>query len=232
MATVKVYKPRIEKVTKRKFVMVSHVGNMLALPRAPRVTEFSSIGQEWSESARAGRESVMRRTGKKTKEFSISIELGVTDRTKTVKYQLKNLEDWANTVKPVRIIFTSNETGYYHITDFSYTVNERRESDNEPSRASVTLSFRRAVTESIKIGAIKRPVKKKPTPKKKYKPKAKPKPKAKKKKVRTHKMRKGDTLWDLARKYYGNSNKWKKLADANKIKNVRKIPIGKVIKIP
>lgn len=231
MATVKVYKPRIEKVTKRKFVMVSHVGNMLALPRAPRVTAFSSLGQEWTESARAGREAVMRRTGKKTKEFSIEIELGVTDPNKTVKYQLKNLEDWANTVKPVRIIFTSRETGYYHITDFNYTVNARRPSDNEPSRATVSMTFRRAVTESIKVGAIKQPIKKKAVPKKK-KPKPKPKAKPKKNKVRTHKIRKGDTLWDLARKYYGNGNKWKKIADANKIKNVRKIPIGKVIKIP
>lgn len=221
------------KVTKKKttkkapaFVITSHVGNKLILPRAPRVTEFSNIGQNWSESERAGRESVMRRTSKKTREFSIDIELGVRDPRLTVMYQLRNLEHFAETVKPVKVSYTDRETGYYYITDFSYSITGRRESDNEPNRASVSMTFKRAVTEKIKVGALKSP----PKPKPKKKPKPKPKPK--KSKVRTHKMKKGDTLWDLARKYYGNPYKWKKLADANKIKNVRRIPIGKVIKIP
>ena len=41
------------------------------------------------------------------------------------------------------------------------------------------------------------------------------------KKQRTHKVSKGDSLWSLAKKYYGNGDLWKKIYDANKklIKN-------------
>lgn len=225
MAKSKVVK---KKATKRApaFVMRSHTNYRITLPRAPRVTDFSNIGQEWSESARAGKEPVMRRTGKKLRTFGIEIELGHRNPFSAVRSDLQKLESFAQTTKPVKISYTNLETGYFYITDFSYTVTARRPSDNEASRATVSITFAKAVTDTIKVGALKKPKKAK------KKPKAKPKPKPKKKKTRTYKMKKGDTLWTIARRYYGNSNKWKKLADANKIKNPRRIPIGKVIKIP
>ena len=52
------------------------------------------------------------------------------------------------------------------------------------------------------------------------------------KKERVYVMKRGDTLWALARRYYGSPYKWPVLAKRNKIKNVRRIPIGKRIYIP
>lgn len=54
------------------------------------------------------------------------------------------------------------------------------------------------------------------------------------KKQRTHKVGKGDSLWSLAKKYYGNGDLWKKIYDANKklIKNPDIIKDGWVLVIP
>lgn len=56
------------------------------------------------------------------------------------------------------------------------------------------------------------------------------------KKASKHKIKKGDTLYKLAKKYYGNSGKTyrDKIYNANKkiIKKKNKLPKGKTIKIP
>ncbi|HBF9159668.1 TPA: LysM peptidoglycan-binding domain-containing protein [Clostridioides difficile] len=53
-------------------------------------------------------------------------------------------------------------------------------------------------------------------------------------KQKTHKVVKGDSLWSLAKKYYGNGDLWKKIYDANKklIKNPDTIKDGWVLIIP
>jgi len=43
---------------------------------------------------------------------------------------------------------------------------------------------------------------------------------------------KGDTLWDIAVKYYGNGKDYKKIADANNIEDVSKIYPGQKLLIP
>lgn len=43
---------------------------------------------------------------------------------------------------------------------------------------------------------------------------------------------KGDTLWDLAVKYYGDGTQWIKIAEANGIKNPKSLQIGTVLEMP
>ena len=51
---------------------------------------------------------------------------------------------------------------------------------------------------------------------------------------RTYTVKKGDTLWAIAKKYYGSGAQYPKIANANKnlIKNPNLIHIGWVLKIP
>lgn len=50
--------------------------------------------------------------------------------------------------------------------------------------------------------------------------------------AKTHKVKSGDTLWLVAKKYYGNGSKYKALATANKISNPNVIKVGQVLTIP
>lgn len=47
-----------------------------------------------------------------------------------------------------------------------------------------------------------------------------------------HEFAKGETLWRLAVKYYGDGQKWRLIARSNDIKDVKDIPIGKKLYIP
>lgn len=49
---------------------------------------------------------------------------------------------------------------------------------------------------------------------------------------RYHTIKKGDTMWDLANKYYGNSLQWKKIAEANSKIDPRRLQVGKKLLIP
>jgi LysM domain len=47
-----------------------------------------------------------------------------------------------------------------------------------------------------------------------------------------HVWRKGDTLQRLASRFYKNSKKWKRIADANNIRDPKHIRIGRILRIP
>ncbi|MDO4650436.1 MAG: LysM peptidoglycan-binding domain-containing protein, partial [Eubacteriales bacterium] len=74
--------------------------------------------------------------------------------------------------------------------------------------------------------------------KKKKKTKAKKKSSGKrvdnKKKPKTYTVKKGDCLWNIAKKFYGNGAQYKKIynANKNKIKNPNIIQIGWKLTIP
>lgn len=51
-------------------------------------------------------------------------------------------------------------------------------------------------------------------------------------KPRRHRVRRGDTLGKIALKYYGDANKWKKIANANKMRDPRSLKINQLIRIP
>ena len=47
----------------------------------------------------------------------------------------------------------------------------------------------------------------------------------------THTVVWGDTLWDIAEKYFGDPNKYRYLANINGISNPNYIVVGQVIKL-
>lgn len=48
----------------------------------------------------------------------------------------------------------------------------------------------------------------------------------------TYTVQKGDCLWNISKKFYGDGSKYKKLAEVNKIKNANLIYPGQVLTIP
>ena len=50
--------------------------------------------------------------------------------------------------------------------------------------------------------------------------------------VRTYTLCKGDTLWSVAKKFYGDGQRWKEIAQANNIDNPATLRVGQVLQIP
>lgn len=49
---------------------------------------------------------------------------------------------------------------------------------------------------------------------------------------KSHTVQSGDTLWGIAKKYYGNGGQYQKIASANGIANPNVISVGQVLSIP
>ena len=49
---------------------------------------------------------------------------------------------------------------------------------------------------------------------------------------KTHTVQSGDTLWGIAKKYYGNGAQYPKIASANNIANPNIISVGQILSIP
>ena len=45
----------------------------------------------------------------------------------------------------------------------------------------------------------------------------------------TYTVKKGDTLWDIACRFYDDGTQWRTLAEKNGVADPRKLPIGKVL---
>ena len=48
---------------------------------------------------------------------------------------------------------------------------------------------------------------------------------------RTYTVKKGDTLWDIACRFYGDGTRWSVLAAKNNIGDPKKLPVGKVLRL-
>lgn len=48
----------------------------------------------------------------------------------------------------------------------------------------------------------------------------------------THRVVRGDTLWSLAERYYGDGKRWRDIAQANGITNERRLIVGTELVIP
>lgn len=44
-------------------------------------------------------------------------------------------------------------------------------------------------------------------------------------------VKKGDTLWDIAARFYGDGTKWRTLAERNGVSNPRKLQIGRILSL-
>jgi nucleoid-associated protein YgaU len=51
---------------------------------------------------------------------------------------------------------------------------------------------------------------------------------------KTYTMKKGDTLWSIAKRYLGSGTRWREIAKLNNISDaeVRRLPVGKVLRLP
>ena len=132
------------------------------------------------------------------------------------------------TIKPQKTLRLENIgtalTGLYYIEEVSIEVSANG------VEQTVSVS-RNGFTDTIKMNNAKAPSDKKPKEPKKP---STSKPQKPKNKTKVHTVKKGDTLWDISKKYYGKPELWTKLYKANKsnIKNPHWIYPGQKFVIP
>ena len=113
--------------------------------------------------------------------------------------------------------------GLYYIESSTISVTK----DGVEQTISVS---RNGFTDTVKMNNAKAPTNKSPA----KTPNKTPAKKPAAKKAKSHSVKRGDTLWDIAKKYYGKGHLWTKIYKANKskIKNPNLIYPGQKFTIP
>lgn len=200
-----------------KMIIRDSSGFRLVVPYAPREVEFDQNGIDWQESPRPGRMPALRYGAKKPRRVTMTFTFYNKNRA-SVGRQVNVLLVMSNRDRHLSISYTSMEKGSWLITNITYRV-LKRNIYNHPYHVEVTCTFQEVRRDQVVPG----PVMAKRNP---------PKPRKKKSGGRIYTVRRGDTLWDLAERFYGSGLKWRRIADANGVKNPRLLQIGKRLRIP
>ena len=143
---------------------------------------------------------------------------------KSADDQLKRLQQLAKAKLPLTIEYEPRTDGSWVITSLSYDSQLRELGTSEIARAEVQIEF----TEYVDKLMTQQP----PGKGSGGGGSGGGKPGSGDKKRVTYTIKKGDTLYSIAKKFYGDADRWKVIAKANDIKDPRKLKVGKVIKIP
>lgn len=211
-------------------IKVVGADTQIVVPYAPREVTHSNLSPEWEEVRRTGQEPLMLRSNQPMRRMSFNLMFGSTDWTKRFDDDLRKLQQIAQTKKKVQVSYGSWESGIWHVSSLSFGSVLRHPDTNEITRAEVDIEFIRASSADQATGPLTGGVKANPKPGKKN-PKGRD-PKKGSGKPRRYKVKNGDTLTKIAVKFYRDASMWRKIANANKIRNPRKLKVGKVLRLP
>lgn len=152
------------------------------------------------------------------------------DKLKKPKELVDQLLEWKNGTLPVHFIATALGLDVYCTIElFEYS-----ESGGDVGTYQYSISLKEYREVTVRKVKLKTSGGKKKATTKKKSSKTK-KRTNNKKKEKTYKVKKGDTLWAIAKKYYGSGSKYTKIYKANKKKiggNPNNLKIGTVLSIP
>lgn len=143
---------------------------------------------------------------------------------------IKTIEKWRDTKRPIRFIFTSDTYDINTPASIeSFTWQEVAGSGGDIEYKLVLKEYRfyaarKIVTKTVSDGQQEQQVQKQKTD---ARPNDKQQPK-------TYTLKSGDNLWSVAQKQLGNGSRWKEIQKLNGIKDadLKRLPIGKVLKLP
>lgn len=213
-------------------------------PWAPRNVSFSGRLYDYTSVDRPGRRALQLRSAPQSPTMSFDLYLGPKRNGNTYGYsdQTANIQKLQSIMSGTkRVVLTGVKWlsgGYWRATKMDIDT-ETLNPDQSVRSCTVSCEFVYAEdwvkAKGPTTGGVKPPpAKAKPkttTPPKKV---ATPAPSKKKssKSVRKYKVKRGDTLSKIAIKFYKNASKWRLIADKNKIKDPRKLTVGKTLIIP
>lgn len=204
----------------RRMYLYSESGKLaLAVEIAPREIQYGGMPLDWASAERSGNTPLLLFKGVPLRTLQFSFLL--TDRydfTAPQTSQFNLLRDIARSRERILLRYSGTEQGLWRITDMDINSELRDPVRNEISRATVSLTLTEASDPAPAVGPVSKPA-----------PPPAPKPVG-----RSYTVKKGDCLWNIAKRYYGNGALWPRIFDANrgKIKDPHWIYPGQVFAIP
>jgi len=192
----------------------------LSVPYAPQEIEYDGLTQDWTTTDRSGSTPLLLRKGDLLETMKFSLTFASPNMLQVQTGQVGALRQLCKTQERILVRFGPTEAGLWRITACTITSVQRHPDTNEITRMTVSLTLTQASDAAPAVGPISPP--------------APPAPPQKKPTPRTYVVKKGDCLWNIAKRYYGSGPLWPRIFDANrsKIKNPNLIYPGQRFVIP
>ena len=190
----------------------------LLVDYAPREIEYGGLALDWAQADRSGEKPLLLHKAVPLKTMSFSFLMADRSLQRPQTSKIAQLVALAGSTERVVVRFSPTEQGLWRITDCKVSSEQRTDATDEVARATVSLTLTQASDPAAAVGPI-----------------SKPKSSASTKSVgRSYTVKKGDSLWAIAKRYYGAGSKWPRIFDANrnKIKNPNLIYPGQTFTIP
>ena len=205
----------------RKMLIIVESGVVFRVPFAPRETSLAGAGAVFSTVDRPGRKPLVIRSSTGLLKMSMELMIGEWDAQTSIERTLLQLQGFAGSGQRMRVVLdaTSART-LWRMTEFSQQVTMRQHGTNAATRATCTVEFTEAVDAVVHVGPVSGGAKPAAA--------APPRPSP----PRVHVVVRGDTLWAIARKFYGNGALYPRIADANRVRNPNLIYPGQRFLVP
>jgi hypothetical protein len=205
--------------THPKMTIVTEDGDAFTVPYAPRETVLDGVAPVFSTADRGGRSPLLLRAGNGLPQITFDLVFGFANPQRSVEHQLSELRKLAKSGKRMRVNLDPTTTAnLWRLTGFTQTTVARQYGTNKPTRALCSLTFQKASDAVVAVGPVSGGAKKKGDDDKK--------------RPRFHTWQKGDTLVKVAVRYYGEAAVWRKIADANNIRDPKNIRVGRRLVLP
>lgn len=174
-----------------------------AVDFAPSEIDYGGMAMNWAEAKRSGDKPLLLHEDMPLR--TMSFDFMISDKYDMQQPQTSKiaiLRGMGRSFERFLVAFSSSEQGLWRVKDLKVKSEARAEDGDEITRATVSITLAEASDPAPAVGPISKPPPKPPTP---------PAPVR-----RTHTVRKGDTLWAIAKRYYNNATLWPRLYDANR----------------
>lgn len=240
MASVSTVVPKTDPKTGRpKMVIMGSNNDSFLVPYAPRGVDHSGFAENVIEIERPGRVSQIAVKSPSLHKMSFSLIIG-KKIDESIESQLQRLETIVAVGGWITILYGKRESGLWKCTQYDYTSVEREPSQNQISRATISMAFTEvpdsrktvakysndfnfrddAVTAALSQSIVATA--------------------ASTRAINTpgsivsqpYTVQQGDTLMSIAQKFYGSYGEqfWRVLADVNKVAG--SLNIGQLLRIP
>lgn len=236
MAAVKVRKAVTDAIAKARALPHPHVTlststDVVVLDYVSPSSDLGGLAPSYDEVARPGRRPLLLRSGQPLPRLAFSATLANgNDRQQHVEADVATLKRIAGSGEAVLVShYGASSSGAWRLTDLTIKGTTRTAGTNHISRAELDLGFTAVSDPSVGVGPLTggaRPAAGSPvTAPGKGNPTSRPA-------AVTYVVKGGDTLAGIASRFYRNPDRWRLIADANGIRDPRKLRVGQRLTIP